>query len=100
MMDGRRTASWKVRATQNQRLQAILNRAVYGLDGEWKHYGDCGEADLLVMVRSRRTKAEELASEADHYEKVVGLLREHDVEKVRDLPDDVLRDLYEPRHAA
>lgn len=100
MMDGRKTASWKVQATQNQRLQSILNRAVYGLDGEWKHYGDCSEADLLVMVQSRRTKAEELANEADHYEKVVGLLRERDVEKVRDLPDDVLRDLYEPRHAA
>lgn len=100
MLDGRKTSSWKVRATQNQRLQAILNRAVYGLNGVWKHFGDCGEADLLTMVQSRRTKAEELVHEADHYEKILGLLREHDVQRVRDLPEDVLHDLYGRRYAS
>lgn len=100
MLDGRRTSSWKVRATQNQRLQAILNKAVYGCQGEWKHYGDCTEADLLTMVTSRRDKADELVSEAEHYEKVLGLLREHDVQTVRDLPEDVLYELYDRRRAS
>lgn len=100
MLDGRRTSSWKVRATQNQRLEAILNKSVYGAQGEWKHYGDCSEADLLTMVKSRRDKADELISEGEHYEKVLGLLREHDVEKVRDLPEDVLHELYGRRRAS
>ena len=100
MIDGRRTSSWKVRATQNQRLEAILNKSVYGCQGTWKHYGDCTEADLLTMVHSRREKADELVSEAEHYEKVLVLLREHGVEKVRDLPDEVLHDLYDQRRAS
>lgn len=100
MLDGRKTSSWKVRATQNQRLQAILNKSVYGCQGEWKRYGDCGEADLLTMVQSRRTKADELVHEAEHYEKVLGQMREHGVEKVRDLPEDVLHELYDRRRAS
>lgn len=100
MLDGRRTASWKVQAWQNQRWRAELNKTVYGCQGTWMHYGDCTEADLISMVTSRRTKAEELEYEADHYEKVLGLLREHDVERVRDLPEDVLRELYDRRHAS
>ena len=97
MLDGRRTPSPKVQATQNMRIQAILNKSVYGLQGEWKHFGDCAEADLLFMVESRRTKADELVREAERYEKTLAALREHNVEKVRELPDAVILDI-DPRH--
>ena len=97
MIDGRRTPSPKVQATQNMRLQAILNKSVYGFEGEWKHYGDCTEADLLFMVQSRRTKADELVREAERHEKTLAALREHNVERVRELPDAVILDI-DPRH--
>ena len=97
MIDGRRTPSPKVQATQNMRLQAILNKSVYGFEGEWKHYGDCTEADLLFMAESRRTKAVDLVREAERHEKVLAALREHNVEKVRELPDAVILDI-DPRH--
>ena len=61
---GKRTVSRRV-ARQIDHIEAELGRTVYGVDNEYKHYGDCGEADLLFMVASRKKKARELDAEAE-----------------------------------
>lgn len=57
----------------------------------WKAIGDCTFDDLMFAVRVRRDQAHKTLIRAEQYETLATLLRAHGVERVRDLPADVLR---------
>lgn len=57
----------------------------------WKAIGDCTFDDLMFAVRNRRDQARRTLARAEQYETLAGLLRVHGVDRVRDLPADVLR---------
>lgn len=87
--NGKHTLSWKTRGIIDH-VEAELKKVVYGAQDQHKYFGDCGEGDLLSMVGARRKKSDELTAEADRYERVLGALRDADVDTVREIPRDVL----------
>lgn len=58
----------------------------------WRLLGDCSAEDVQFLVDDRRRKAAELHVTADRYDALRAAMVEHDVARVADLPDAVLRD--------
>ena len=60
---------------------------------EWKPFGDLTADDLDVVVAVREQKAERTLAQAQKYRTLQGLLSQHGVSLVRDLPADVLQSI-------
>jgi hypothetical protein len=58
---------------------------------DWKRIGDCGFAELMFAAASRREMARRTNAKAGQYESLAELVRVHGVQRVRDLPEHVLR---------
>lgn len=80
-------------AARREWAQALRLR-VAGLDG-WKSLADCTYADLLHAAKERREQARRNSAKARQYELLASLLTEHSADRVRDLPQDVLRNAFE-----
>jgi len=70
--------------------QAQLDNRVHVGQSEWKFLGDCTYDNLYALAAERETHAAKNASWARYYRSLAGLLTEHGVETVRDLPATVL----------
>lgn len=57
---------------------------------QWKFFGDCNVADLTVAAAIRDKLAHANQVRADEYRHFAELLKVHDVETVRELPESVL----------
>ncbi len=82
-------ASAKVQGIRDH-WQRALRDQIYVAEGEWKFLGDCTQDDLMFAAEQRREQASRLRAKAAQYDVLRGLLDEHGVKQVRDLPADVL----------
>lgn len=71
-------------------VRALLNSTINLGGSEFKRLGDCGTADLLAACAVMRQLAATHARRASTYESIAGLLAQHRVKRVEDLPADVL----------
>jgi hypothetical protein len=84
--------SAKVAAYQDMGLRWLDTRLNTGSDPrEWKRIGDCTFADLMFAAHDRREQARKTLAKAQQYQNLAELLQFHNVQRVRDLPADVLR---------
>jgi hypothetical protein len=60
----------------------------FAVNGEWKFLRDFTAEELVAAAEDRRTQASRLGHRADQLERLAGVLGEHGVETVRDLPVD------------
>lgn len=60
---------------------------------EWKFFGDCVRPEVDFLVAHRRELAASNIAVADYLETISQLMVQHDVEFVRDLPEDVVNNL-------
>jgi len=57
--------------------------------------GNCTQDNLLTLIKERRTHAADTNAAADRLQKIYNAMIEHDVQRVIDLPADVLKLLGE-----
>lgn len=72
--------------------RARLAERYCGANG-WKLLRDCTQDDVAAIVAERTELAKANAMEAQRFEKIAALLREHGAAVVGDLPDAVLADV-------
>lgn len=83
--------SWKVAAAKAYAEKLLRRRVDVAGDGTgWKFLAECDAEDLASVAALRRKQAEELVETAAWFEKIAGLLAEHESETVNDLPEPVL----------
>ena len=70
--------------------QKSLRDAVHVGAGQWKYLGDCGAADLLACAEQRREMAARNRAKAAQYDILRTLVLDHGVDRVRDLPANIL----------
>lgn len=78
-----------IRAAAHSWMQDVIHTSAD--PREWKRVGDCTFSDLMFAATSRREQARRTNAKAAEYEALAGLVRAHGVERVRDLPEHVLR---------
>jgi len=81
--------SFKVRAIRDGWQKQLDNRVHVG-NSEWKFLGDCTYDNLYALAGEREKHAAKNEAWARYYRSLAALLTEHDVERVRDLPAEVL----------
>jgi hypothetical protein len=81
-------SSWKVREVQA--YQRALRDPVHVGQSQWKALGDCTAVDLAFAAVERDEQAQRNAAKARQYREAKRLLDEHEVDRVRDLPPEVL----------
>lgn len=59
-------------------------------DGVWKFLGECTRADLMFAADQRREQASRNRAKAAQYDALRALMEKHGVDRVADLPADVL----------
>lgn len=82
------SASAKVAGVRDWWSKFIESRIAVG--DEWKAVGDLTAEDLASVAQVRRDQAARLHTQADRYETLIGLLADHGVAVVRELPSDVV----------
>ncbi len=82
----------QTKATRIHHWSRVLNRRECVAEGVWKLFADLTRDDLLALAEGRRQQAQQLAAKADHYDRMAKLVEQHHVERVGDLPEDVLRE--------
>lgn len=95
---GDRPVSAKV-AARRAWWRARLEEKVAIAPGKFKSYGDCGFEDLEYAATLRFRAAEANQAAGRSMKVLSGLVREHKVERVRDLPEEVLGDYFGGRAA-
>ncbi len=85
----------QTKATRINHWSRVLNRRECVAEGVWKLFADLTRDDLLALAEGRRQQAQQLAAKADHYDRMAKLVEQHHVERVGDLPEDVLREHLE-----
>lgn len=82
------SASAKVAGIRDWWTKFIESRIAVG--DHWKAVGDLDADDLASVALARREQAAKLHTQADRYETLIGLLADHGVAVVRELPSDVV----------
>jgi hypothetical protein len=80
--------SSKVRAIRDGWKRHLEDRVHVG--SEWMLLGDCTHDNLIALATEREEIAAKTEAWAQHYRRLAGLVAEHGVAQVRDLPAEVL----------
>ena len=86
---GRSAKVAAIRAAAHAWMQEVIHTSAD--PREWKRVGDCGFSELMFAAASRREQARRTNAKAAEYEALAELVRVHGVQRVRDLPEHVLR---------
>lgn len=110
----------RIRQNGRRRLNPVIGPAsarspkVAAIRDDWRRYlqdsvhvgdavhlplGQCTYADLMYAATERQTLAARNLAAAQRYDALAELLKQHDAERVADLPADVLRSLFTERAA-
>lgn len=70
--------------------QRSLRDRIHVGQSNWKPLGDCTYDDIVFAAEERREQASRNNAKARQYQFLAGLLTDHDVKRVRDLPVETL----------
>lgn len=87
----RTNASAKLERQRDWYAQTIATSVHVG-NGKWKQFGDLTIKDLKFCIEERRNDIARIEGYISQYEKVEAAMLEHHVRKVRNLPEEVLKD--------